>query len=68
MSDLNQSNIVPWGLKERCQETLGPEQYQVLRLRPDYGIVENSRSILSTSVGSPASLLILAEDFPYFLC
>lgn len=67
MSDLSQRNIGPWELKERCQGTQEPEHNQWLRLRPDSGIVENSRSVPSTSVGSSASLLILAEDFPYFL-
>lgn len=67
MSDLNQRNMGPWELKERCQEAQGPEHNQLLKLRPDYGIVENSRSVPSTSGGSSASLLILAEDFPYFL-
>lgn len=67
MSDLSQRNIGPWELKERCQETQGPEYNQWLRLRPDSGIVENSRSVPSTCVGSSALLFILAEDFPYFL-
>lgn len=67
LSHLNQRNVCLWGLKERWQEIRGSEHNQLLGPRPDYGIIQNSRTVPSTSVSSCASLLILADDLLYFL-